>query len=182
MSDTAVTAGTKIRDAVDRDFRAIQRIYSDAVKTGLGSFEEVPPDTAEMARRRTAVIERGLPYLVAEIDGRVRGFAYAAPYRPRSAYRFTLEDSVYVADAVRGRGIGAALLGAVIARVEALGYRQMIAVIGDTGNAASIGLHARLGFERVGTIRSSGYKHGRWVNSVIMQRQMGPGDTTPPAT
>ena len=182
MSDAALKTGTRIRDAVDRDIRAVHRIYSDAVKTGLGSFEEVPPDTGEMARRRSAVIEKGLPYLVAEVDGRIQGFAYAAPYRPRSAYRYTLEDSVYVADAARGRGIGVALLGAVIARTEALGYRQMIAVIGDSGNAASIGLHEKLGFEPVGTIRSSGYKHGRWVNSVIMQRRLGPGDSLPPST
>ena len=182
MIETAIMAGARIRDAADKDIGAIRRTYAAAVETGLASFEEVAPDTAEMARRRSAVVRKGLPYLVADVDGRVRGFAYAAPYRTRAAYRYTLEDSVYVADGARGRGIGRALLEAVIARAEALGYRQMIAVIGDSGNRASIGLHEKLGFGQIGTIRSAGFKHGRWIDSVIMQRSLGLGDTTPPST
>ena len=182
MIENTVTAGARIRDAADKDIGAVQRIYAEAVATGLASFEEAPPDTAEMARRRRAVIRKGLPYLVAEADGRIEGFAYAAPYRSRSAYRYTLEDSVYVGDDARGRGLGLALLEAVIARAETLGYRQMIAVIGDSGNAASIRLHEKLGFALVGAIRSVGFKHGRWVDSVIMQRRLGGGDATPPAS
>ena len=133
-----------------------------------------------MLRRYAEILAKGLPYLVAEIAGEVAGYGYCALYRTRSAYRYALEDSVYVRDGMQGRGIGSALLAQLIHGAEALGYRQMIAVIGDSGNAASISLHARLGFLRVGTLRSTGYKLGRWVDSVLMQRPLGPGDGSPP--
>lgn len=133
-----------------------------------------------MLRRYAEVLSKGLPYLVAEVAGQVAGYGYCALYRTRSAYRYALEDSVYVRDGMQGRGIGSALLAQLIHGAEALGYRQMIAVIGDSGNAASISLHARLGFLRVGTLRSTGFKLGRWVDSVLMQRPLGPGDGSPP--
>jgi phosphinothricin acetyltransferase len=140
----------------------------------------VPPDAAEMRRRFDDVTRQGLPYLVAEVQGRLAGYGYCTLYRTRSAYRFSLEDSIYVDKDFHGRGVGRTILAELIARSEALGYRQLIAVIGDSGNAASIGLHASLGFLRVGTLRSSGFKFGRWVDSVLMQRPLGPGDGTPP--
>jgi len=150
------------------------------VARGLASFEEEPPPVEEMLRRYAEVLAKGLPYLVAEIAGQVAGYGYCALYRTRSAYRYVLEDSVYVRDGMQGRGVGSALLAQLIHGSEALGYRQMIAVIGDRGNAASISLHARFGFLRVGTLRSTGYKLGRWVDSVLMQRPLGPGDGSPP--
>lgn len=165
-----------VRDAADADLAAVQAIYAHFVLHGLASFEEVPPSTAEIARRREAVRALGLPYLVAEAEGRVLGFAYAGPYRPRPAYRYTVEDSVYVAPDAGGRGAGRALLATLIRRCEAAGFRQMVAVIGDSGNAASIGLHRALGFETAGVLRSVGFKFGRWVDSVLMQRRLGPGD------
>jgi phosphinothricin acetyltransferase len=170
----------EIRPSRPEDVEAIQAIYGHHVLYGLASFEEVPPDAAEMARRREAVLGRGLPFIVAEVDGEVLGFAYAAPYRERAAYRNTLEDSVYVrADAI-GRGIGGRLLAALLEQTAALGYRQMLAVIGDSGNAGSIGVHARAGFRDVGVMRAVGFKHGRWVDVVIMQRAMGEGDAADP--
>jgi phosphinothricin acetyltransferase len=126
------------------------------------------------------VTGRGLPYLVADLEGTVAGYGYCSPYRARSAYRYALEDSVYVREDMAGRGVGAALLGALVERCTVLGYRQLVAIIGDSAHEASIGLHASLGFVRVGTLRSVGYKHGRWVDSVIMQRPLGPGDGAPP--
>lgn len=172
----------QVRDAVQGDFPAIQSIYAHHVLNGLASFEEVPPDVAELRRRYDDVAGRGLPYLVAEEAGQVQGYGYCAPYRARSAYRYALENSVYVRDDLRGRGIGTRLLAALIERCAQLGYRQMIAVIGDSANTASIALHARFGFLRVGTLRSVGYKFGRWVDSVQMQRPLGAGDATPPAS
>ena len=133
-----------------------------------------------MRRRYEEVSGRGLPYLAAEYGGEVIGYGYCAPYRTRSAYRYSLEDSVYIHPESQGRGVGRALLGALIERSAALGYRQLIAVIGDSSHAASIGLHESQGFLRVGTLRSCGFKFGRWVDSVIMQRPLGPGDSTPP--
>jgi L-amino acid N-acyltransferase YncA len=150
------------------------------VATGLASFEEVPPSLEEMRRRFEDVGAHGLPYLAAELGGRVAGYGYCTLYRTRSAYRYSLEDSIYVDKDFHGRGIGRAILSELISRCEGLGYRQMIAVIGDTGNAASIGVHASLGFLRVGTLRSTGYKFNRWVDSVLMQRPLGPGDGVPP--
>ncbi len=149
---------------------------------GLASFEEAPPDVDEMRRRHADVTGRGLPYLVAARDGEVLGYGYCAPYRARSAYRYSLEDSVYIRRDAVGQGIGSRLLAELLERCAALGYRQMIAVIGDSANASSIALHARHGFLRVGTLRSSGYKFGRWVDSVLMQKPLGDGDLTPPST
>ena len=169
-----------IRDATEHDVPAIQRIYGHHVLTGTASFEEVPPTEAEMAARRENVLRLGLPYLVADDDGAVLGHAYATAYRPRPAYRHTVEDSVYGTTGQHGRGIGRALLAALIARCEAGPWRQMIAVIGDSGNAGSIALHQRLGFHRVGALTNVGFKHGRWLDSVLMQRALGPGATTPP--
>jgi L-amino acid N-acyltransferase YncA len=169
-----------VRPAVPADLAAVQAIYAHAVSTGMASFEEVPPSLEEMRRRYDDVVAHGLPYLAAELDGRLAGYGYCTLYRTRSAYRYSLEDSIYVNKDFHGRGIGRAILGELIARCEGLGYRQIIAVIGDSANAASIGLHASLGFLRVGTLRSSGFKFGRWVDSVLMQRPLGPGDGTPP--
>jgi phosphinothricin acetyltransferase len=169
-----------VRNAVAADVAAIHAIYSHHVLHGLASFEEVAPSLAEMRRRHAEVLAQGLPYLVAEEAGAVLGYGYCAPYRTRSAYRFSLEDSVYVREGLQRRGVGRALLEELIARCERLGYRQLIAVIGDSANAASIGLHARLGFVRAGTLRAVGYKFGRWVDSVTMQRPLGGGDMTSP--
>lgn len=169
-----------VRDATRSDVPTIQAIYAHHVLHGAASFEEVPPDEAEMNRRREEILARGLPYLVAEHAGVVRGFAYAGPFRPRSAYRYTVEDSVYVAPDAVGQGFGRAALTEVIKRCTALGLRQMVAVIGDSGNHASIRLHESLGFQRAALLRSVGFKLGRWVDSVIMQRALGEGDSTLP--
>jgi phosphinothricin acetyltransferase len=172
----------EVRAVAPGDLAAIQSIYRHHVLHGLASFEEVPPDTEEMRRRHAEIVARGLPYLVAAEAGEILGYGYCAPYRLRSAYRYALEDSVYVKDGLLGRGIGSRLLAELVRICEGQGYRQLIAVIGDSGNAPSIALHARLGFLRVGTLRSAGYKFGRWVDSVLMQRPLGSGDGTPPAT
>lgn len=171
-----------IRPAADADFDAIQRIYAHHVLHGLASFEEAPPDAAELMRRWRAIAGAGLPYLCATEDagGALVGYAYAGPYRPRSAYRFTVEDSVYVAPGQTGRGVGRGLLRQLIEICINLGKRQMIAVIGDSGNAASIAVHRACGFELTGTFLAIGFKHGRWVDSVLMQRALGPGSTTKP--
>jgi phosphinothricin acetyltransferase len=169
-----------VRPSRDEDVAEIARIYEHAVRHGLATFEIEPPDAAEMARRRQTVIERGDPHLVAERGGRILGYAYAGPYRPRPAYRFTVEDSIYVAPEGKGNGVGRALLSALIAACEAKGYRQMIAVIGDSANDASIGLHAALGFARTGLLTAIGWKHGRWVDGVLMQRALGEGARAPP--
>ena len=165
-----------IRSAGAADFAAIQSIYAHHVQHGLASFEETPPTLQEMRARHDEVISRGLPYLVAEEYGEVLGYGYCTPYRSRSAYRHTLEDSVYVREGKHRKGVGKAILVALIERSEELGYRQLIAVIGDSAQAPSIGLHASLGFLRAGTLRSVGFKFGRWVDTVIMQRPLGSGD------
>jgi L-amino acid N-acyltransferase YncA len=173
-----------IRPAEPRDIPAIQAIYAHHVLHGIASFEEEPPDQAEMARRLADVLARGLPYLVAEDrpgSGAILGYAYAGPYRARPAYRFTLEDSVYVLPGKGGKGIGSTLLDELIRRCADLGYRQMVAVIGDSANEGSIRLHARHGFREIGVLASVGFKHGRWVDSVFMQRALGAGDATLPA-
>jgi phosphinothricin acetyltransferase len=169
-----------IRPATPEDVPAIAAIYGHHVLHGLGTFEEVPPTEADMAARMAAVQGKAMPYLVAEKDGAILGFAYAAPFRARSAYRFTAEDSVYISPDAIGQGVGRALLSEVINACEALGVRQLTAVIGDSGNAASIGLHGALGFERTGASQSVGYKHGRWVDIVFMQKALNGGDETPP--
>lgn len=159
---------------------AVAAIYRPFVLTGLASFEEIAPTADEMEARRVAVREIGAPYLVAEREGEILGYAYAGCYRARPAYRWTLEDSVYVADQSQGQGVGRALLGSLIASCEAGGWRQMIAVIGDSENAGSIALHAALGFRHVGTLDAVGFKLGRWVDSVLMQRALGPAASLPP--
>jgi L-amino acid N-acyltransferase YncA len=173
--------GVAIRAATGADLAAVAAIYAHHVLTGIATFEEVPPDAGEMARRHAAVTGRGLPYLVAEEEGRVLGYAYAAPYRERSAYRFTVEDSVYLDPVALRRGIGRALLNRLIADSTAWGARQMLAVIGDSGNAGSVGLHAKLGFRHVGTQTAVGFKFGRWVDTVTMQLPLGAGSATSPA-
>jgi L-amino acid N-acyltransferase YncA len=161
-----------VRDSRPEDIAEIHRIYSHAVLNGTGSFEETAPTPEDMISRRQAILDRGLPFLVAEFRGGIVGYAYAGPFRPRSAYRYTLEDSVYVAPEVRGLGVGRALLAELIARTTALGYRQMIAVIGDSANAASIKAHTAAGFAHVGTITNVGLKFGQWLDSVYMQRTL----------
>lgn len=172
----------RVRDAAAEDMAAVQAIYAKHVLHGLATFEEVPPSTEEMRSRRAAVLELGLPYLVAEMEGEIVGYSYATRYRPRPAYRHTIEDSVYIADGLSGKGIGTALLGKLIARCEAGAWRQMIAVIGDSANSGSISLHRRLGFRTMCTLPAVGFKFGRWVDSVIMQRALGAGETTLPGS
>lgn len=180
---TGEAARVTIRAAEETDIPAIQAIYAHHVLEGLASFEEVPPDQAEMQRRFADIRTRSLPYLVAEDrpgSGAILGFAYVAPYRSRPAYRFALENSVYVLPGRGGKGIGSALLAVLIRQCEALGYRQMVAIIGDSANQRSIRLHVRHGFRDSGTLKSVGFKHGRWVDSVFMQLALGTGDTSPP--
>lgn len=169
-----------IRPATQADAGALAAIYGHHVLHGFGTFEEEPPSVEEMGRRLAAIVERELPYLVAEDAGRVLGFAYAGPFRPRAAYRYTVEDSVYVAPDAIGRGVGRAVLSEVLAACEALGVRQVVAVIGDSGNAGSVGLHTALGFTHAGVGASLGFKHGRWVDIVWMQKALNGGDATPP--
>jgi phosphinothricin acetyltransferase len=169
-----------VGDAGIADAAAIAAIYAHHVLHGLASFEEVPPDAGEIARRLAERGAQGLPTLLARLGGRPVGFAHAGRYRTRPAYRFTVEDSVYVAAGAEGKGIGRALLAELIARCAALGCRQMVAIIGDSANRASIGLHERLGFRRAGLLADVGFKHGRWVDSVIMQRPLGVGAARPP--
>ena len=184
MSPPVENAPIVIRKGCEDDIPIIRDIYAEHVLTGLASFEEAVPDVDEMERRMRDTLEKGLPYLVAAFDGdpegTVRGFAYASRFRTRSAYRYTVEDSVYVEKESIGRGLGAILLGTLIERCTDLGYRQMIAVIGDSENAASIGLHAHLGFIHVGTMEAVGFKFGRWVDAVRMQRALGEGSSTLP--
>lgn len=170
-----------VRPSTPADLAAIQAIYAHAVLHGTGTFEIEPPSPDEMARRRDEVLARGLPWLVAEADGAVLGYAYAAPFRPRPAYRFSLEDSIYLSPQAQGRGIGRLLLAELLARCQASGARQMLAVIGDSGNQASVALHRALGFRPAGTLQSVGWKFGRWLDVVLMQRALGPGDQRPAA-
>ncbi|QHF02969.1 MULTISPECIES: GNAT family N-acetyltransferase [Pseudomonas syringae group] len=170
-----------LRDACDNDMPAIQAIYAQHVLHGISSFELEPPSVEELLRRRALVLENGLPYRVAERAGELVGYGYVTPYRPRPGYRFTVEDSVYVRDGMGGLGIGRALLGDLVRYCEQGGWRQMIAVIGNSENAASIRLHESLGFHRAGVFESVGFKHGRWVDTVLMQRALGDGASTAPA-
>lgn len=172
-----------VREATAADAAALAGIYGHHVVHGFGTFEEQPPGAAEMDRRRASVAAYGLPYLVAEDaadGGRVLGFAYAGPFRLRRAYRYTVEDSVYVAHDALGRGVGRTLLGAVLERCTALGVRQVIALIGDSANGASVGVHRALGFEHKGTLPSLGFKMGRWLDVVCMQKALNGGDAAPP--
>ncbi len=169
-----------VRDATEADMTAVQAIYAHYVLHNRASFEEVPPSTAEFLRRRDAVLALGLPYMAAEIDGRVVGYCYANAYRSRSAYRYTIEDSVYVGTGMGGKGVGSALMAALIARCETGPWRQMIAVIGDSGNAGSLALHRRFGFKTVGTFSAVGFKLDAWVDTVLMQRPLGAGHNTLP--
>ena len=169
-----------IRPATPDDAGAIAAIYAHHVLHGTATFEELPPDAGELARRQAEIVGRGLPYLVAEAEGRLLGYAYAGPLRPRSAYRFSLEVSIYLDPAATGQGLGRRLLDRLIVDCTAAGARQMVAVIGDSGNAASIALHARAGFVHAGLLRSVGLKFGRWLDTVQMQRPLGDGDATLP--
>ena len=169
-----------IRPATFADIPVITRFYAQAVRHGTASFELEPPDETEMAQRMKAVVEGQFPYLAAEIDGKVAGYAYASLYRTRPAYRFTVEDSVYIAPDMQRRGIGIALLKALIEACTARGYRQMIAVIGDSDQAASIGVHKACGFEPAGNLKSIGWKFGRWLDTPLMQLSLGPGASTQP--
>jgi phosphinothricin acetyltransferase len=169
-----------LRSATAADVATIAAIYRHAVLHGTASFELEAPDEAEMLRRFTAVTEAGYPYFVAELEGRVAGYAYVGAYRTRPAYRFTVENSVYIAPEAQGKGVGTILLEALIEASRAKGYRLMVAVIGDSRNMASIALHRRLGFRFCGTIHSVGFKFGRWLDSVIMELPLGEGDTSAP--
>jgi L-amino acid N-acyltransferase YncA len=171
-----------IRPATLADIPAITRIYAHAVEHGTASFELKAPDEAEMARRMAELTAGNFPYLVATIDGAVGGYAYAGPYRARPAYRFTVENSVYVATEIHRRGVGKALLDALIDACTELGYRLMVAVIGDSNQAASIGVHLAAGFSHVGVLENIGYKFDRWLDTVLMQRALGPGATAPPGS
>ena len=170
-----------IRPATAADVPELQAIYAHHVLTGTGTFEEVPPSVEEIAARFARVRARGWPWLVSADASGVLGYAYAAQFRDRSAYRFTLEDSIYVRDDQRGQGVGKALVAQLLEVSAQAGFRQMIAVIGDTENAGSIGLHASLGFHHIGTLRAAGLKFGRWLDVVYMQRPLGAGSTTPAA-
>ena len=169
------------RPANEADLPFVTDIYEHAVRYGTATFELIPPDLAEMTRRFGVLMDGGFPYLVAVLEGRVVGYAYAGAYRPRPAYRLTVENSVYLEPAIHRRGIGLQLLQRLITESEARGYRQMIAVIGDSANAGSIGVHARCGFEMIGTHPDVGFKFGRWLDTVMMQRALGEGGETLPA-
>jgi L-amino acid N-acyltransferase YncA len=170
----------EIRPATEADLPFVTEIYKHAVLHGTATFELIPPDLAEMTRRFKTLMDGGFPYLVASLDGGVVGYAYAGPYRPRPAYRFTVENSVYLDPSIHRRGIGLQLMHRLIAECEARGYRQMIAVIGDSANAGSIGVHSRTGFTMIGTHPNVGLKFGRWLDTVMMQRVLGEGAATVP--
>jgi phosphinothricin acetyltransferase len=169
-----------VRPATIADLPAITAIYDDAVRTGTATFELTPPDLAEMTRRFETLADGGFPYLAGLLDGGIAGYAYAGPYRPRPAYRFTVENSVYLDPGAHRRGLGTALMVELIAQCEARGFRQMIAVIGDSANAGSVGVHRKTGFELIGTHPAVGFKFGRWLDTVMMQRALGDGGATVP--
>jgi len=169
-----------LRPTEPSDAAALAGIYADAVLHGLGTFEETPPPPEEMEARRAGVARFGLPHLVAEREGRVLGFAYASPFRLRAAYRYAAEDTVYVHPDAKGRGVGRELLAGVIEGCTRAGLRQLVALVGDSGNAPSIQLHEALGFERAGVLPALGFKHGRWVDVVWLRRALNGGDVTPP--
>lgn len=171
-----------IRNSTTEDIAEIQKIYAHHVLTGTASFELDPPGVDEMSARRDDVLKNGFPYLTATRDGKLVGYAYVNLFRTRPAYRFTVENSIYLSADHIGQGVGKKLLAELIQRCEAVGSRQMVAVIGDSANTASIGLHASMGFRFAGVLRSSGWKFGRWLDTVTMQRDLGPGDSTPAAS
>jgi L-amino acid N-acyltransferase YncA len=170
----------RVRVVEARDIAAITRIYADAVKSGTATFEVDPPDEAEIARRLHALTANNYPYLVAERPGAIAGYAYAGPYHLRPAYRWTVEDSIYLDPQFQRQGVGRLLMRKLLADAETHGFRQMIALVGDSTNTASIALHSAAGFQRVGTLRSVGFKHGRWLDVVMMQRPLGSADTSQP--
>jgi len=181
MDETMATgAGVLIRPAMPADMAAVTRIYAFAVEHGTATFEIETPAATEMARRLQALVARRYPYFVAQLDRAVVGYAYAGPYRDRRAYDWCVEDSIYIAPEFHRRGIGSALLDRLIAEAEMRGFRQMIAVIGDSAQLPSIAVHAKAGFAHIGTLRAVGFKHDRWLDTVLMQRALGSGDTTPP--
>lgn len=169
-----------IRPSTPDDAAACAAIYGEAVRNGTGTFELDEPEAAEMGRRRDAIVDQGLPWLVAEREGTILGYAYAGQFRPRKAYRFCVEDSIYLAPAARGQGVGRLLLVELVARCEAVGIRQMLAVIGDSDNEASIGVHLACGFEHCGKFEAAGWKFDRWLDVVMMQRRLGTGAALPP--
>ena len=172
--------GVIIRDATEADIASVQAIYAHAVLTGSGTFEYDPPPVDEMRTRWRSVVGYGLPYLIAEVEGAVAGYGACSPFRPRTGYRFTVEDSIYVDARFHRRGVASALLTELIARCEAAGLRQMVAVIGDSANVGSVALHRRAGFAAAGSFRSVGFKHETWMNILFMQRALGAGGASPP--
>ncbi|MCW8835926.1 MAG: GNAT family N-acetyltransferase [Rhodospirillales bacterium] len=177
----AAAPSIDIREAREADMPTIQAIYAHYVENTAASFEEKAPEIAEMKQRRAAIAAQGMPYLVAEVDGEILGFAYAGPFRARSAYRYTVEDSIYVPPGAVGKGIGSVLMSALVDRCTELGFRRMVAVIGDSENTRSIKLHTKHGFKPAGVLPSHGFKFGRWVDAVLMQRPLGEGDDTLPS-
>ncbi len=170
----------RLRDAATQDTGEIAAIYAHHVRHGTGSFELEPPDMAEMEKRLGAIAQAGFPCIVAELDGKISGYAYAGAYRPRPAYRFTVENSIYVHADYVGSGVGSLLMAELIARCEKLGLRQMVAVIGDSANTGSLKLHQKFGFVEMGLLKDVGYKFGRWLDVVLMQRSLGAGSSAPP--
>lgn len=169
-----------IRPSRDEDLPALTAIYGHHVLHSTGTFETEPPSVADMTARRADVLSKGLPYLIAEEDGRIAGFAYGNWFKPRPAYRYSVEDSIYLAPDLHRKGLGRALLTELLARCEAVGIRKMMAIIGDSANAGSVGVHLALGFTQVGIVESCGWKLGAWRDIVIMQKTLGAGDTQPP--
>ena len=169
-----------IRPSSDADLPAITAIYAHHVLHGTGSFETEPPSVADMTARRADVLSKGLPYLVVEQDGKIAGFAYGNWFKPRPAYRYSVEDSIYMAPDLQGKGLGRALLAELLARFEAVGIRKVMAIVGDSANTGSVGIHLALGFAQVGIVDSCGWKFGAWRDIVIMQKTLGLGDTQPP--
>ena len=169
-----------IRPSRDEDIPAITAIYAHHVLHGTGTFETEPPNEANMTARRADVLSKGLPYLVAEHDGKVAGFAYGNWFKPRPAYRYSVEDSIYLAPDLQRKGLGRALMAELLAQFEAVGIRKVMAIIGDSANAGSVGIHQTFGFTQVGIVESCGWKLGAWRDIVIMQKTLGVGDTQPP--
>ena len=173
---------SSIRPSRDHDLSGITSIYAHHVLSGTGTFETVPPTLEDMTARRSEVLAKSLPFLVAEERGQVLGYAYCQWFKPRPAYRFSAEDSIYLHPDASGKGLGRELLALLCAQAEAAGLRKLIAVIGDSANAASVGVHRSLGFEQVGVLKSCGWKFGKWLDVVLMEKSLGEGDLTPPGS